>query len=47
MSRADAAVDGAEGSWELTSATVWEPAQEPVFGTGKIEFRRVQGWARG
>lgn len=44
MNRADATVDGAEGSWELTSVAVWEPAREPVFGTGKREFRRVQGW---
>lgn len=45
VNRADATVDGAEGSWELTSVTVWEPTQEPVFGTGKREFRRVQGQA--
>lgn len=44
VNRADAAVDVVEGSWELTSVTVWEPLWEPVFGTGKIQFRTVRGW---
>lgn len=43
------AVGGTEGSWEQTSVAVWEPAQEPVFGTEKREFRKgsERGWGGG
>lgn len=43
MNGAETAVDGTGGSWERTSVAVREPAQEPVFGTGKREFRRGSG----